>query len=69
MTTVEEIEIAISQLSSAERRELISRLDQQDWDAQIEADAAAGKFDSLIQGLIAEHEAGKTVPLVSIIGQ
>ncbi len=33
------------------------------WDQQLETDAAAGKFDSLINDALAEHAAGKTTPL------
>jgi len=33
------------------------------WDRQIEADAASGKLDPLIEEALAEHRAGKTKPL------
>ena len=33
------------------------------WDRQIEADAASGKLDPLIEEARAEHRAGKTRPL------
>jgi len=37
------------------------------WDRQIEADAASGKLDPLIEEALAEHRAGKTKPLWSIL--
>jgi hypothetical protein len=45
--TVQEIKTAINQLSLAERAEVIAELcgwSDDDWDRQMKADAAAGKF-------------------------
>ena len=50
MSTVLEIESAIEQLPSKEKWNLIHRLHDslwQDWDKQIEADAAAGRVKPL----------------------
>ena len=51
MRKVEDIEKQIRELSSAEFAELRDWVLEQDWaawDAQIEADAAAGKLDKLV---------------------
>lgn len=50
MSTVAEIKSAIEQLSIEERAELIADLcgwTDDDWDRQMKADAAAGKFASI----------------------
>lgn len=44
----------------AEFRRLFAKFDTDAWDVQIEADAAAGKFDALVREALAEHKAGKT---------
>lgn len=62
MTTVETIERAIEQLSSdelAKFRRWFLEFDAAAWDAQIEADAAAGKFDALAEKALAEYRNGK----------
>ena len=51
MSTVEEIEDALRQLSPEERaafRAWYAEFDAAEWDRQLEADAAAGKLDWLI---------------------
>jgi hypothetical protein len=50
MSTLEEIKVAIEKLSPSERAELESYLQHADdaWDRQMTADAASGKFDSII---------------------
>ena len=51
MTTVPEIQQAIMSLSKAEFTELFRWLldrDWEEWDAEIEADSAAGKLDFLV---------------------
>jgi len=61
MTRIE-IERAVEQLSPEELakfRRWFSEFDAAAWDAQIEADAAAGKFDSLAEEALAEYRAGK----------
>jgi hypothetical protein len=62
MTTVEIIEREIKSLSReelAEFRRWFAIFDADAWDDQIEADAAAGKLDTLAQEALAEYEAGK----------
>lgn len=58
MRKIEEIEAQIQRLSReelAELREWFLEQDWKSWDAQIEADAAAGKLDSMV----AEAKAGR----------
>ncbi len=62
MTTVETIELAIEQLPPnelAKLRRWFLEFDTAAWDAQIEADAAAGKFDALAEAALAEYHSGK----------
>jgi len=62
MTTVETIELAIEQLPPnelAKLRRWFLEFDAAAWDAQIEADAAAGKFDALAEAALAEYHSGK----------
>ena len=50
MSTVEEIKSAIAKLSLEQRAEIVAELcggTDDDWDRQMKADAAAGKFDAL----------------------
>ena len=61
MSTVAEIKTAIDHLSFEERSELELLLHpQQDdaWDRQMQADAAAGKFDKLMEEAEAERRSG-----------
>ena len=70
MSTVAEIWSAIQGLSPQERCELEALLHpfaDDDWDKQMKADAAAGKFDKLHRDAEAEHAAGKTIPLTDIL--
>ena len=63
MTTVESLERAVVNLPPqelAEFRRWFAEFDAAAWDAQIETDAAAGKFDALAAEALAEHQAGKT---------
>ena len=62
MATVETIERAIEQLPPeklAKFRRWFLEFDAAAWDAQIEADAAAGKFDALAEEALAEYRSGK----------
>ena len=70
MSTVAEIWSAIQELSPQERCELEALLhpfEDDDWDRQMNRDAAAGKFDKLHREAEAEHAAGKTMPLADIL--
>ena len=70
MSTVEEIKTAISRLSLEERAELTAELcgwTDDDWDRQMTADAAAGKFARLNRKADAAHAADRTVPLEDIL--
>ena len=40
--------------------ELYPRLPDDEWDKQMKADAAAGRFDEMNRRALAEHEAGLT---------
>lgn len=62
MATIETIERAIEQLPPAELakfRRWFLEFDAVAWDAQIEADAAAGKLDALAEEALAEYRSGK----------
>jgi hypothetical protein len=66
MSEVEKIERQIQNLDDeafAQLRQWFIEYDHARWDRQIEADAAAGRLDSLADGALAEHRAGKTRPL------
>ncbi len=61
MTTVESIENAVAHLPPddlATFRRWFAEFDNASWDAQIEADARAGKLDALADEAMAEHRAG-----------
>ena len=62
MTTIQAIEQAIQQLPAqelAEFRRWFTQFDEAAWDAQIEADAAAGKLDALAAEAVAEYSTGQ----------
>jgi hypothetical protein len=62
MRKVEDIEQQIRELSSAEFAELRTWVLERDWaawDAQIEADASAGKLDKLMAEARADFDRGK----------
>ncbi len=62
MSTVKEIESAITQLEPKEVHAVADWLQEYRealWDKQIEADAKAGKLDPLIKKAKAGHRAGK----------
>lgn len=70
MSTVAEIREAIEKLSLEERAELLAELhgyEDDDWDRQMKADAAAGKFDAMNRAAEAEYRAGQTRPLEEIL--
>jgi hypothetical protein len=61
VVTIEEIERAIDTLSREDYYRLLERLqerDQQEWDAQMDRDAASGKLDFLREEARGEREAG-----------
>jgi hypothetical protein len=64
VSTVAEIKQAIARLSPQEYCELMAELlpprEDDEWDKQMKADAAAGKFDEMNRRALAEHEAGQT---------
>jgi hypothetical protein len=62
MATVDQIEAAILQLTPADFQRLsewFAELDQQQWDADLERDIAAGKLDALADEAIADFKAGR----------
>lgn len=62
MTTIKALEQAVQQLPTqdlAEFRRWFVKFDEAAWDAQIEADAAAGKLDALAAEARAEYGSGK----------
>lgn len=66
MTALETAENIVTQLSRdelAQFRQWFAEFDGEVWDAQIEADAAAGKLDTLMEEALAEYHAGKATEL------
>ncbi len=62
MTSAEAIERAIEQLPPDELsrfRRWFLQFDAATWDAKIETDAAAGKFDALAEEALQEYRSGK----------
>ena len=63
MTRLEKIEKDIRALEANELarfREWFAVFDSESWDAQIEADAAAGRLDSLAEKALRHRQAGRT---------
>ncbi len=61
MTTVDEMLVAFEQLTLEDQAEFFRRVhhwEDDEWDLQMKADAAAGKFDKLIAEAEAEEKAG-----------
>jgi len=70
MSKVESIRTAIKMLSVEERAEITAELcgwTDDDWDRQMKADGAAGKFASLNSDAEAAHAKGETLPLNDIL--
>ena len=66
MSKIEELERRVQALSPeelAEFRRWYAEFDAEIWDSQIEADAAAGKFDELAEAALREHAAGRSTKL------
>jgi hypothetical protein len=62
-TAVKQIEAEILKLSPQELTQLtewVLDLDEQQWDKQIESDAAAGKLDFLVKEALLELESGES---------
>ena len=62
MTTIQNLEKQVKQLSAEELREFRAWFfawDADDWDRQIERDAEAGKLDALAADALAEYKSGK----------
>jgi len=66
MSKVEKLEQQVQSLSPeelAEFRAWYEKFDWVVWDAQVTADAQAGKLDALADKALREHAGGKTTPL------
>ena len=66
MSTIQEIESAITKLKPEEIRAVgkwLDELREQMWDKQIEADAQAGRLDKLMEEAKRDFEAGRCKPL------
>lgn len=66
MTKLEKIERDVKALTPDELarfRDWFAEYEAELWDARIEADAKAGRLDSLADKALAEHRAGRTRPL------
>ncbi len=63
MTIVQALEEEIGKLSAVELAELrawLSEREADEWDREIERDAASGKLDKLFEKSVADHLAGKS---------
>ena len=63
MTKVEALEEEIGKLSAVELAELrawFAEREADEWDREIERDAASGKLDKLFEKSVADHRAGKS---------
>ncbi len=70
MTTVEEVKAAIGKLTLEARAEILSELcgwTDDDWDRQMKADAAGGKFAGLNRDTVTAHAVGQTRPIDDIL--
>ncbi len=62
MSEVDQIEVAVRKLSpqqQAEFRAWYAQFDAEQWDRQLEADAAAGRLDWLVDQALADRDAGR----------
>ena len=72
MSTVQDIETAISRLSRADLAQLrtwFSEFDHDAWDRQIEEDARDGRLDAFYQRLERENEGQPEIPLDEVLDQ
>ena len=70
MSTVQEIEVAIRDLPINDQQSLALKLNDlywSAWDEQIEADADAGRLDSIIAEVERDVREGRTKPLDEIL--
>jgi hypothetical protein len=65
MINLIDIEKAIDQLAPDDYQELLRWMDErhESIDLQLEADLDAGRLDDLIDRAVADHQAGRTMPL------
>ena len=66
MSTIEEIEAAISRLSEGDRaklRDWLANLDQDEWDKQIADDEAAGRLNALADEALRDLREGRCTEL------
>jgi hypothetical protein len=66
MTTLAEIQSAVTELSDEERAKLREWLEEYDaglWDKQIEADYAAGRLDAILAKVDEDIKEGRIRPL------
>jgi hypothetical protein len=66
MSTIQEIERAVAELTPEERaefREWFREFDAVEWDQQFEADVSAGRLDALADEALADLRTGRTRPL------
>jgi hypothetical protein len=71
MSTVTEIQEAITRLKPAEQRQLARWFEEEledAWDAQIEEDIKSGRLNHLIAQAEADIAAGRVKPLDEILG-
>jgi hypothetical protein len=71
MSTVTEIQQAITRLSTAEQRQLTRWFEEaleDAWDAQIEEDIKAGRLNDLIARAETDIAAGRVKPLDEVLG-
>ncbi len=64
--SVQELEAAVARLSPDELAQFVEWLDDyrsDEWDRQIEADAASGRLDALVREADADIAAGRVRPL------
>ena len=70
MSTVKDIEGAITKLSRNDLSELrtwFTEFDTDAWDRQIEADEQSGRLDAFYQSLQHENEGQPTIPLDEVL--
>jgi hypothetical protein len=70
MSTLKDIEAAISSLSPtdfSELRDWFVRMEEEKWDRQIESDARSGRLDALYERLQQENEGHPKIPLHEVV--